>query len=204
MASQLDQDISINKFRAFEIRQPTNYNEMRQTNFRFVLNKCPHVDFFSTRCNIPGVSTNIPYQATPGFAQVPHVGDYLRWEDLQLTFIVDEDMKNWLELYQWLRGMTGPHSYKETRDFAQGYNNSINYGAFKSDATLIILNNNYVPNLNIYFEDCIPYQLSELPFAVPESVMTPLTATVMFKYLKYEIETTETSDDPLKDQKYIP
>ena len=34
---------------------------------------------------------------------------------LNITFLIDEDMKGWLEIHDWLRAMTFPESYEDYR-----------------------------------------------------------------------------------------
>jgi hypothetical protein len=56
-----------------------------------------------------------------------------------------------------------------------------------SDASLIVLTNQYKPNIEIKFVDIYPTSLSTLDFNVQESDIEYLTGTASFAYRKYEL-----------------
>ena len=78
--------------------QPTNLNQLNVVSFETNFLRMPSVSYFCQRVNIPGITLSNTIQSTP-FANIPIEGDILEFEDLTIGFIVDEDMQNYLELY---------------------------------------------------------------------------------------------------------
>ena len=44
-------------------------------------------------------------------------GDKVQFGDLTIRFLVDEDLKNYMELQKWIRGFGYPESGKDIREF---------------------------------------------------------------------------------------
>ena len=36
-------------------------------------------------------------------------GDEVQFEEMSISFIIDENMKNWLSIYDWIIGLGAPH-----------------------------------------------------------------------------------------------
>jgi hypothetical protein len=165
--------------------QPTNKNMLSPTGFRFVLNRTPNINYFTYSVPIPTLSLGDIDIATP-FVALPHPGDKLRYEPLTLRFRVDEDLKNYLEIHNWLVSLGYPES------FAQSAHKSNSANAFKnddvySDGSLILMTSHQNPNLRIDFEDMFPISLTELNFDASISDIQYLEATVTFRYKIYKI-----------------
>ena len=90
---------------------------------------------------------------------LPLPGDKLVYGDLNITFMVDEDMENYLQLYQWITSLGYPESlsqFDELKDTDRLLPEQPRSGdAFneRSDATLMILNSDYNPSVKIKFKD---------------------------------------------------
>ena len=89
---------------------PSNINPLSPNGFLFNITKLPDVNFFSQQVNIPSVSLGAPEQGTP-FLMVPLPGEMLTFGSLELQFIVDEDMKNYTAIFNWMKGLGFPHDY---------------------------------------------------------------------------------------------
>ena len=75
--------------------QVQNKNFLSPTGFKFILNRAPKVVFFSNQANIPGLNLGTADQATY-LTDIPVPGDKLQFQDLNLRFLVDEDLENYL------------------------------------------------------------------------------------------------------------
>jgi hypothetical protein len=60
-------------------RQPTKLDYNSPTQFRFMINQLPKVQFFTTAANIPDISLGEVVIPTP-FKQIPILGDQLNLE----------------------------------------------------------------------------------------------------------------------------
>jgi hypothetical protein len=94
------------------IDQPENRNFLSPTGFKFSLKRTPKVAFFCNSANIPDITLGIAVQPTY-LKDIELPGDKLIFGDLTLRFLVDEDLKNYLEIQNWMRGLGYPESYKK-------------------------------------------------------------------------------------------
>ena len=161
------------------LNHPDNINFLSPVGFRFNIEYLPQTNWFLTSVNLPGISLGEVIQPTPlKPTQVP--GNDLTWEPLNVTFLVDENLNNWREMYDWLIGIGFPNEYDEYKDqkAKQIY----------SDATLTILNSNMVPNYIVQFKDLFPTSLSEVSFDSASGDIEGIKATATFRYLTYSYE----------------
>ena len=167
--------------------QVKNKNFLNPTGFRFILNRAPKVTFFSNQANIPGLNLGVTEQ-TSYLTDIPVPGDKLQFQDLNLRFLVDEDLENYLEIQHWLRGLGFPDSLKEIYDWQRNNPNAptseLNYTC---DGTMNVLTSANTPNFKVKFLDMFPVSLSDLDFDATDSDIDYLTADVTFKYTIYNI-----------------
>ena len=193
-------------------RQPTKFDYASPTQFKFQLTKLPKVEYFTTACNIPGISLNATVQPTP-LADIPLPGDTLTFGDLEITFLVDENLENYREIHGWMYGIGFPKSRTqfaalveankdrfptEGRDSQATDAGKTKYGALPlgpifSDATLNVLTSKNNANIEVRFSDVFPISLSGLNFDQQADDVTYLSATVNFKYKLYEFATKGSS-----------
>ena len=153
--------------------QPTNINQLNVVSFATNFLRMPGVNYFCQRVNIPGISLANTIQSTP-FANIPIEGDVLEFEDLSLAFVVDEDMQNYLELYNWLHALGFPERYAQ-------YDNQAGKD-IKSDVNIIIHTNKSNPNYSIVFKDVFPVSLGVLNFDTNNTDLEPIIVDATFKY----------------------
>ena len=166
-------------------KTPSNRNFLSPLNFQFSIKKAPNVNFFLQKINIPALvlpSIDIPTQFVPIPTQVTHV-DY---GELSITFKVDEDMQNYLEIHNWIRGLSDTKDYRERAklDAVPEYT-----GEGKvSDISVVILNSSKNPHFTITFVDAFPVEVGDLVFDSTYEDVNYITCEARFKYTLYEIE----------------
>ena len=175
----------------FYDKQIKNRNFLSPSGFQFNLARAPKVDFFSNSARIPGIQLG-EIMVGNYLKTVPVPGDQIKFEDLTLSFIVDENLENYLEIHNWIYGLGYPKSVDQFITLAKDPETSEidNLKQF-SDGTLTILNSNFNPMAYVKFSDMFPVSLSTLEFSAQENDYTYFTATVTFKYLLYEILDTK-------------
>jgi len=151
--------------------QPANLNYLSLVNFETNFGRMPNVSYFCNRISIPGMALSSALQPNP-FANVPIEGTHLDFEDLNLSFIVDEDMQNYLELYNWLSSIGFPETFDQ-------YNKD---STEKSDINVIIHTNKSNPNYNIVFKDVFPVILGAMQFDTNATSIDPIVVDATFKY----------------------
>ena len=172
-------------------KQIENRNFLSPIGFKFVLAKYPKVAFFAQSANIPSMNLGIQNQPTP-FRSLPLEG-FMEYDPLTLSFLVDEDLENYLILHNWLRALGTPDSTTERAEFRLKMQQLFGNNDLYADATLMVLNSNYNHNFDVVFEDLIPIGLNALEFNATVDGTEYAMATVSFRYLAYQIRKKEES-----------
>lgn len=141
--------------------------------------------------NIPGLSASPPLMGSP-FVTMPIASDRMTYNDLRITFKVDEDMQNYTEIVDWLIGINFPTSGEEHRALRNEGRKQQGAGVY-SDASLFIMNSHMNKNIEVQFKDCFPIDIEDLNFTTRSDMVDWLEATVTFKYLHHTIKRVASS-----------
>jgi hypothetical protein len=175
-----------------------NRNFLAPTGFKFSLKRSPGVAFFCNQANIPSLDLGVATQ--PSYLKDIDVpGDKIQFGDLTLRFLVDEDLVNYMEIQNWIRGLGYPETLQEFDKLESEAVLPGNFGRsgdnIYSDGTLQILSSNLVAKFNVNFKDMFPYSLSTITFDATDTDIEYFTADVSFKYTIYNL--TDLSNKPL-------
>lgn len=158
----------------------TNY--LSPTSFFVSIDRLPNVEFFTQKVTIPDVSGN-PQQLNSPLGILYDTPSQLIYSDLDVSFIVDEDMKNYLEILNWMEGMGAPENqtqYKNLKESERGT---------RSDITIVLNNNHKNPNIKFNFKDCFPISISSVPLDITATDTNYVEATVAFRYTNFTVDT---------------
>ena len=189
-------------------RQPTKFDYASPTQFKFQLLKLPKVEYFCTSVNIPGVTLSNIDIATP-LKAIPTPGTILDYGDLEMSFLVDENLENYREIHGWLTGLGFPRDHKQAKtlvdaakdrfptggksdavaDAGKVVGSPMPLGPVFSDATLNVLTSKNTANIEVRFSDMFPVSLSSLNFNQQANDVDYLSASVTMKYKIYEFAT---------------
>ena len=199
-----------------------NRNFLSPIGFKFVIQKIKGVDFFCQSASVPAISMQAADQPTR-FNKIPQPGDELYYQDLYIKFLVDENMKNWQQVHDWMRENATPQSSDEFK-YSRGNIRSTNdpdvlptgagrvstyraelYGnwanQWTSDCSLFILSSNYRPVAEVVFRDAWPSSLTTLNFDAGVPDINYFTAELSMKYTNYDVyiyEAAEATDATMK------
>jgi len=172
------------------VNQIQNRNFLSPVGFKFTLNRAPKVAFFGNTANIPGMTLGVAIQPTY-LKDIDIPGDKVQFNDLTIRFLVDENLENYMEIQNWIRGIGYPESLQEIYDWQRENKNMDNQYKSQlnlySDATLSVLTSSNNSNFKVKFLDVFPYSLTDLQFDATDSDIDYLTAEVTFKYTIYNI-----------------
>jgi len=195
----------------WENRQPDELDYLRPNGFRFLIQSLPKVTYFCQAANIPSMTLGFAVQPTP-LVNIPKPGEKIDFGDLIIRFMIQEDMANYIELYNWMVGLGFPENHNQFRDrfnqqaFRNPQINNTDVGpegsptvprktdlTEYSDATLMVMgsDNNVVARLN--FLDCFPVSLSGLDFDVSTGQTQYFSAQAVFKYRMFTVESLVTT-----------
>ena len=162
--------------------QPTNTSFLSPIGFRFLLNNFPEVNYFCQSATLPGISISTIPVPTP-LKTIELSGDEVAFEELTIKFIVDENMKNWLSIYDWIIGLGFPTKEGQAKYIKLSENSELT-----TDATLTVLSGNMNPQINFVFQNCFPLNLSSIAFDSGGTDIDYVTADVSFRYDVYTVE----------------
>lgn len=169
------------------IPQPQNTNFLQKTKFAITFPRISNTTFFCQEVNLPGVSLSELPQTTP-FVDLYKPGNKIKYETLSIKFIVDEDLRSWMEIHDWIKGMTFPNDFQQYNNLKTLSSVSIatKYPQY-ADGTLTILSNMNNPKMSIEFADLFPVSLSSIDFTSMDESTTTITATCSFRFAFYNV-----------------
>ena len=176
----------------------TNKNFLSPTGFKFSLKRSPKAAFFCNQANIPDINLGVANQPTY-LKDIDIPGDKLVFGDLNIRFLVDEDLGNYMEIQNWMRGLGYPEEVQEFRDLEKSSDVRASYVKDRqniySDGTLQVLNSSLIAKFQVNFNDLFPVSLSTISFDATDTDIEYFTADVSFKYTVYNI--TDLENNPL-------
>jgi hypothetical protein len=159
--------------------------------------KIPNVTYWIQSVNLPGLSAT-PKSFDNPFTRIHLVPETIEFEPLTLSFLLDEDMVSWQEIWDWMVAYGFPENFGQyagrTTDSASLRPDS---GDLYSDGTLMLTTNNKNYNKQIIFKDLFPTSLSALDFSSADQEASPFVATATFHYTTYRLENVNEPAVPL-------
>lgn len=138
------------------------------TGFKLTINreKFANTEFFITSFGIPSISSGeVQTNFRNSIGYMP--GDVRTFDTLNLRFAIDEDMKNYTEMFNWLKSNTEKLE--------------------RHDMILSIMSSHNNVNKQFQFKDAFPTSLSGVEFNVQSTDVEYLQADVTFRYNEFVI-----------------
>ena len=166
--------------------QIQNRNFLAPVGFKFTLAKYPKVDFFSNSARIPEITLGTAIQ--PSYLKDIDVpGEKLTFGDLNIRFLVDENMENYMAVHNWLKGVGFPETPQQFKDQTTNSDGLRDEKEVFSDGSLHILNSNFQDVAIVKFNDLFPVGLTSLEFDATETDINYFTAEATMRYTVYNI-----------------
>ena len=146
--------------------QPKNINPLADVQFKFDVAALPNTSFFVQTCNLPGISLEAAQIATPQHTSFSRHTGIITYETLNITFLIDEYLKNWQEIHEWM--VSEENKY--------------------TTAVLTILSSSMNPTMEVHFREIFPTTLSAISFDSTTTDPVYQVATVSFNYTEYIIK----------------
>lgn len=166
---------------------PTNPNLLPPNKFSLQVAALPEVQYWCQTVNIPGISIGEAIRSTP-FIDLFSPGDKAILGPLSITFLVDEDLKSWTSLFNWMAQLTfikNFNQYSQLRSRPDAWAKPMPQ---YSDISLSILNTKQIPNIRIKFINCFPVSLSDIIVSTTSTPEDTITSDATFRYDYYDIE----------------
>ena len=197
-----DSNISSGSVGALD-RQPTVFDYAQSNQFKLYLSIFPKTEWFVVRANVPGVNLGQASQPTP-LVDMPLVGDKITYDPFNMTFLIDEQYQNYIEMYSWMMNIGFPYSTQQFNklerpdNLSRPGNKRLNAvtGKFNdasdrdlySDIQLSILTskNNMVAKVTMY--EAFPVSLGSLEYSQQELDTDYLRCDVSFAYSWFDVK----------------
>jgi hypothetical protein len=108
---------------------------------------------------------------------IPQAGDALTFGELSVTMMIDEDMRAYSEIYDWMIRLVNENRVGYTSGGIPT----------ESDIILQILTSNNNLNREIRYHDCIPTTLGSIPFITNSGDVETIHVDVTFRYSYFEL-----------------
>lgn len=165
---------------------PDNITPLSPNGFMFSISKLPSVSYFCQQVDLPGITLGVPEQNTP-LSTVPIPGEMLTYDQLQIQFLIDSEMRNYKAIHDWMIGLGFPqdnnqYTNLQSQDNMQRSELAKNY----SDGALAILSGSNTVSQAIQFIDLFPISLGSITFQSTNQDVQYLVGNASFRYTYYK------------------
>lgn len=163
-------------------RNPQNTNPLQPTKFLLIFDRISTVQYFCQSVNLPGVSLGEVTRATP-FLDMYSPGTKLSYSPLSVSFLVDEELATWKNLYKWFTSIADPNGFEK-----RNHEIELQKNKHFSDATLTVLSALNNPILRIHYKNVFPLTMSDINFDTTQSADNLITVNATFRYESYSYD----------------
>lgn len=162
-----------------------NINFLQPTGFRVVIDRknYPNLEFFAQSVQHPDVTVPSPVLEYSRIGQVAFPGDTINYSELTITFILDEDIKSYIELYEWFEMLIN-ENYRDGGSRSR-YDGKI---PSQADVSVSILTSHNNQTKRILYKGCTPTALTGLNLAANVQTLEFLTFDVSFSFTGFEFK----------------
>ena len=163
----------------------TNFNYLQPTGFRLVIDRTnyPNLEFFVQDFTHAGVIMNTADLQYKKLAAIPFIGDKLTYNEMLANIILDEDMKAYTEMHDWMRRILDQDMSTPVDRFKA----KTEKPPAQSDITLSILSSSNNPVVRIKYRDCIPTALTDIQFQSTAGGESFITFGASFRFTYFDI-----------------
>lgn len=156
-----------------------NINYLQPSKFQVVIDRrrFANLNFFAQSFQHPNITTQaaeVPYRQ---YSSSPSVPDSFSYGELSVQFIMDEDMRSYMEIHNWLKNNVENEFQSQDKDEPT-----------YADIVITILSSKNNVNKKIKYRNAFPVSIGEVPFEANVDGTTVITYPVSFRYTYFEIE----------------
>jgi hypothetical protein len=171
-------------------RNPANPNYLHPNKFQLNFSRVPNLQYFCQTVTIPGISLTEIVRNTP-FVDLYSPGEKAVYDTLTITFLVDEELKSWLEIHDWIRAMTKVTSFEDYKKLSLlNANANIRDELMPqfSDAQITLLSSANNPLYTFKFYDMFPTSVSTFMVSATDTPDSIITADATFRYSYFDVD----------------
>lgn len=160
----------------------SNINYLQPSGFSVSISRenYPNLEYFAQQISHPSIDVAETMQAARKI-QIPTAGDTVTFGTLDVTFLLDEDMTSYTEMFDWMVRLVNENQTDQTAAIAAGTPST------EADIYVSILSshNNVIKTIKYY--NCVPTSVSNLELNAQLGAEIPLTFNVSFRCLQFEL-----------------
>jgi len=160
-----------------------NINFLQPTGFKVVISRIeyPNLEFFAQSVQHPDVSITGPTTPYSRIGNVNLPGDTLDYGELNIQFLLDEDIESYTELYNWMLEMVNEkYEPQQVRSTVSPNDPTQN------DIIISILTSNNTPAKRIVYKGCNPTSVTGLELNSVASTIEYLTFNASFSFTGFQ------------------
>jgi|TARA_B100001094_G_scaffold16713_1_gene14410 hypothetical protein len=159
---------------------------MNTQSFQIDIPLAPSVNEWVQSVSLPGITLGEASLENP-FIRQPEPGDKLIFSPLSFSFIVDEQMKNFIEMFNWMNALGFPENLQQYGVMPHQVNR-VSDKQVSCDITVLVYNNQTKPILKFTMFGCFPIALGDMPLNVAGTDSETPICTGDIMYRNYVIE----------------
>ena len=169
---------------------PNNLNPLSPNGFNFSITKLPNVSFFCQRVLIPSISLASIDRPTP-FISTPIPGEIMNFSELNIQFLIDDQMDNYKAIYNWIVALAFPEDHEQYSKYinAQGATVYSELARNYSDATVSVLDAQNNATNAFKFYDLFPTSLDPIQLESTAMDVNYVIGSATFKYSYFTLDT---------------
>jgi len=157
----------------FAHNQPKAENYLYPTSFQLSIARIPNTVYNCQTANVPGVTVAEIARNNPASGLTLKIpSQNLQFEDLQIKFLIDEQMLNWIEIYNWMQNLRVVADWGTVKPFLDQL----------SDAALVLYSSANNPIKTLRFHNMFPKELSSIEMDATVDNPQAMSATVTFAF----------------------
>ena len=162
---------------------PTTSNLLTANQFKFNTSRIPILSEYVIGVNIPSIEFVSAELNTAFGVNIPTATGKYIFEDLTVSFLVDEELESWREIYEWMIRL-GPMNENSEQIMYNDCYDSTTVGE------LTILNSAYKPKFRYKFYNMFPISLTGFSFTTTAADSIQLSSSATFRFSYYDVEKT--------------
>ena len=159
---------------------PSTSNLLTGNQFKLNVSRIPILSEYVIGVNVPSVEFVSTDLKTSFGVNIPTSSGKYIFEDMTVSFLIDEKLESWREIYEWLIRL-GPLNDASEQIMYNDCNVST------TTAELLILNSAYKPSWKYRFYNMFPISLTGFSFTTTAADTIQLSSAVTFRYSYYDL-----------------
>ena len=168
---------------------PDNLAFLNPNGFYFQIQKFPELNYYLQNVELPALTLGQATQVS-SVHDVKLPGETMEFGTLNITFLIDDKMANYLAIHDWIIGLGYPQGHYQFNKLLADQRNSKSYSVNSktmSDCTLNILDGNNVALKSFTFIDAFPTSLSAINLSSKNTDMQYIEASLSLEYSYYTV-----------------